>query len=423
MDADIFEKFRNGRTGRSDILELLDPFSSWGDRTLNRFYDITDKQFVALPWLIGRDNVRLLASPHHFETTQEARGEVGLYLALELGPGLFCGRSALEAGYRFDKEVERILPRCRRLVTTEPLHITLAYLPNLAWDQYKHIEDKIGNLIDGWKRDIEASDFRPCPFRDLPLKMVDMRTDPKPADGWMRKALIQKPVGKGLTSWTMEEGLAWTHRAFEEEEYCMRLHPQLGQSDAEYVTATFRRDWERKERYENIREGYANFIAPVLARTLDKRLINVAYFHATDPENAAEDNSSFVDTRLNKFGSSLILHLLHNIREVLSSATSYLLKQDPDRKYRILTDQNWHASPTKQVWICGGEPAEMVLFDRDFRRAKGMSCSYCRHHEEAYAWTYDSSIGSQSWAKDQNFKPKSISYNLGGSSLQPFLNP
>ena len=73
-------------------------------------HQIGNEDFLSLPWVVHKRNVRFLASPHDFkEESQEQIAHVGTYMSLEIGPALsvetHCSalrlRSVLRRGKHF----------------------------------------------------------------------------------------------------------------------------------------------------------------------------------------------------------------------------------------------------------------------------------------------------------------------------------
>ena len=336
MNVDTFATFRNGSQERNDLLEIIDPRSNWGNRLENKFLPISPTQFIALPWVVSRDNVRIFTSPYSFtESESDPVTKQGLYFSLELGPGLFCGSTVLETGLLLADDTKNMLPKCRRLVTTDTLHITLGYLPSMTSAEFSKLEDKLCSIVRGWKQDLESKDFRPWPFRDVAFRSVEQITDTL-YDTSIMKPLIQQPRVANVRSWDLETALAWTLDAFDSGTYQMHTHPRGDQTEHDYIAGIFKRDWGRKTAYEEFRRNFVGYIAPTLEKVTNTNMVAVAYFHAPRPEHAIGVMDNTMDTRLNKYGSALLLHLLQNLKSELGHSLDYKLRVDPDKRYVII---------------------------------------------------------------------------------------
>lgn len=423
MNVDTFATFRNGSQERNDLLEIIDPRSNWGNRLENKFLPISPTQFIALPWVVSRDNVRIFTSPYSFtESESDPVTKQGLYFSLELGPGLFCGSTVLETGLLLADDTKNMLPKCRRLVTTDTLHITLGYLPSMTSAEFSKLEDKLCSIVRGWKQDLESKDFRPWPFRDVAFRSVEQITDTL-YDTSIMKPLIQQPRVANVRSWDLETALAWTLDAFDSGTYQMHTHPRGDQTEHDYIAGIFKRDWGRKTAYEEFRRNFVGYIAPTLEKVTNTNMVAVAYFHAPRPEHAIGVMDNTMDTRLNKYGSALLLHLLQNLKSELGHSLDYKLRVDPDKRYVIKNEHQWHITPTEKVWIAGGEGASLLLEDATFRKERGMSSGLFRYGtDHSYSWVYNEAVATRSKTADDHFLAHSFNYNIGPVTPMPYMS-
>ena len=176
----------------------------------------------------------------------------------------------------------------------------------------------------------------------------------------------------------------------------------------------------RKDAYTAMRRGFASFIVPLLQGTPDRDVIPLCYYHASNPTASTNLDCNVCDTRLSKYGSALLLHLLHTIREVLVSCTSFVLRVNQDHRLRILQVTQWRVTPVCSVWIAGGEPACMLMEDDDFRFRHFLKTSLFRSKETGHSWTYEPS-GTAMVARSPAFGISNVNCNVGPRSLVPFI--
>ena len=422
MNVDIFAPFRNGSREREELLDIINPNSSWGNNPENKFLTISATHFTALPWVVSRDNVRIFTSPHSFnESDSDLSPKEGIYLSLELGPGLFCGSTVLETGMLLADKAKNILPKCRRLVTTDTLHVTLGYLPSMTSAEFIKMEDKLCSIVRGWKEDLKCKEFGPRPFRDVALRSVEHITDTL-HDTSIRKKLIQRPESVTVDPWDFETALAWTLDAFDSGSYQMWTHPQGAQTEHDYIAGIFKRDWGRVTAYRSFRDDFEGYIRPMLEKVANTNMVAVAYFHAPGPEHTIDVIDNTVDTRLHKYGSALLLHLLQMLHGVLVNSLDYKLRLDPDTRYVIKKQHQWHITPTEKVWIAGGEGADLLLENKSFRKDMGMSSGLFRYADEDYSWVYNRAVAARSKTADDKFLAHHFNYNIGPATPMPYMS-
>ena len=140
------------------------------------------------------------------------------------------------------------------------------------------------------------------------------------------------------------------------------------------------------------------------------------------PSSSACSDTHGIDARLSKYGSALLLHLLHLIHEVLCSCTSFMLKKCNDPHFRILPPAQWHVTPVCSVWTAGSESAALLLGNDEFRRLHSLSTTRFRSCETGLSWTYEISA-SNYMGRDSAMGNRNINYQIGPFSPVPFLCP
>ena len=171
-----------------------------------------------------------------------------------------------------------------------------------------------------------------------------------------------------------------------------------------------------------MRVGFAAFIHPRLSQARDKSMIPLCYYHASCPLSSTGLDGNGCDARLSKYGSALLLHLLHMIYEVLMSCTSFILKECNDPNFRILHPSRWHVTPVCSVWTAGCESAELLLMSNEFRHQHSLSTTRFRNIDSRQTWTYEISatVGE---GLDPSNGIRNINYQIGPHSPVPFSCP
>ena len=159
-----------------------------------------------------------------------------------------------------------------------------------------------------------------------------------------------KPAHFPASEWTEQEVLRRTLEALLADDHAqITTHAVGGQTEEQYIRDIIGRDWRRKTRYEGTRRDFAAYMNPILAGSSDKTAVPLCYYHAVCPQQAVIEQE-VVDSRLSKYGSALILHLLHLIKEVLRCKLGFLLEASRDKRHRILTESQWHVTPCTTVF-------------------------------------------------------------------------
>ena len=94
-------------------------------------------------------------------------------MALELGPGVFSGRTLLQLDVNVNDQAREFLQHSKQALTSSTMHITLGYLPDLPASEFFRLEQKLVDMLQGWKQDLAANDFSPAnaptPLALLPI--------------------------------------------------------------------------------------------------------------------------------------------------------------------------------------------------------------------------------------------------------------
>ena len=119
--------------------------------------------FIALPGIFAVNSIRVLTSSTTYELPLNCRcSNQGIYAAVELGHGLVCGKTLSQLGATGSTEDLAFLGTARQAISSTTLHITLGYLPNLATKDFYRVEQKMCEILQGWKGDCRLR-LHACP--------------------------------------------------------------------------------------------------------------------------------------------------------------------------------------------------------------------------------------------------------------------
>ena len=162
----------------------------------------------------------------------------------------------------------------------------MAYLPSLPIGEFKLLEKKLCDILQGWKDDARAWDWSVANNRDLVLKMKQI-ISPNDPHGYFSSwaSLVTRPRNFTIEQWNPDTAFDEILRQIQCGEVHVNIHLKKAQTETEVLRVLLNRDFNRLSNYAAERRNILGQHNKCEFEAFRKGFLLIPYLHSNNPLN------------------------------------------------------------------------------------------------------------------------------------------